>query len=104
MPGSPLQVKGYYTFNITMWEEKELFLTYRDLTLEAKAGLGPENLNEATFKDKELICLADGISTQNIQAVAWWLFTVFNQIYSERDQNVWQKDVIVKEDYWVHTC
>lgn len=45
MPGSPLQVKGYYTFNITMWEENELFLTYHDLTLEAKAGLGPENLN-----------------------------------------------------------
>lgn len=58
----------------------------------------PENLNEATFKDKELICLADEISTQeNIQAVAWWLFTVFIQIYCERDQNVWQKDVIVKD-------
>ena len=60
----------------------------------------PENLNEASLKDKELICLADEISVQeNIQAVRQWLFTIFIKVYNERDQNVGQKDVIVKEGY-----
>lgn len=49
----------------------------------------PKSLSEAEFKSNGLICLAEEVPKQlSIQAVAWFLFTLFRQVYSGREQKV----------------